>query len=172
MSEPFIGEIRMFAGNFAPRGWDFCNGQLLPIRQNSALFSLIGTLYGGDGRTSFALPDLRGRVPLHAGQAPGLSNYPLGSQGGLEQVTLSTAQLPSHSHDLQASEAAANQRSAANHTLAMTEQELIYSASAPAVAMAQGTITPAGNSQPHENRSPYLVMNYIIALQGIFPTRS
>jgi microcystin-dependent protein len=97
MSDPFVGEIRMFAGNFAPRGWAFCNGQLIPISQNTALFSLLGTTYGGDGRSTFALPDLRGRVPLHAGQGSGLSDYPLGSRGGSEQVVLTTAQLPAHS---------------------------------------------------------------------------
>jgi microcystin-dependent protein len=105
MSEPFVGEIRMFAGNFAPRGWSFCNGQLMAISQNSALFSLIGTIYGGDGRTTFALPDLRGRVPLHAGEAPGLSHYALGQRGGAEQVALSVEHLPNHNHALMATSA-------------------------------------------------------------------
>ncbi|MEA5448215.1 tail fiber protein [Leptolyngbya sp. CCNP1308] len=171
MSDPFIGEIRMFAGNFAPRGWAFCNGQLMPISQNTALFSLLGTTYGGDGRVTFALPDLRGRVPLHAGQGAGLSDYPLGSRGGVEQVALTTEQLPAHSHALLASDADSDQRTPANHILAMPEETPIYSASNPTAAMANGAIAPTGSSQPHENRPPYLAMNYIIALFGIFPSR-
>ncbi len=172
MSDPFIGEIRMFAGNFAPRGWAFCNGQLMPISQNTALFSLLGTTYGGDGRSTFALPDLRGRVPLHAGQGSGLSDYPLGSRGGSEQVALTTEQLPAHSHALLASDAEGNQRSPANHTLATPEESLLYSAAEPTVAMAKDAIAPTGSNQPHENRQPYLAVNYIIALFGLFPTRS
>jgi microcystin-dependent protein len=171
MSEPFIGEIRMFSGNFAPRGWAFCNGQLMPISQNTALFSLLGTIYGGDGRSTFALPDLRGRVPLHAGQGSGLSDYPLGSRGGSEQVALTVEQLPAHSHALLASDSEGNQRSPANHALATPEESLIYSAAEPTVAMAKGAIAPTGNGQPHENRPPYLAVNYIIALFGIFPAR-
>jgi microcystin-dependent protein len=172
MSDSFIGEIRIFAGSFAPRGWAFCNGQLIPISQNTALFSLLGTLYGGDGRATFALPDLRGRVPLHAGQGFGLSDYPLGSRGGSEQVTLSTEQLPAHSHALLACDAEGDQRSPANHALATLEEGLIYSAAEPTVAMAKDAMAPTGNGQPHENRPPYLAVNYIIALQGVFPARS
>lgn len=171
MSDPFVGEIRMFAGNFAPRGWDFCNGQLLPIRQNTALFSLIGTIYGGDGRVTFALPDLRGRVPIHTGQGAGLSDYPLGSRGGVEQVSLSLEQLPAHSHALLGNDAEGNQRTPANHALATPEEGLIYSAAEPTAVMAKDAIAPTGNGQPHENRPPYLTVNYIIALQGIFPSR-
>lgn len=172
MSEPFIGEIRMFAGNFAPRGWAFCNGQLMPINQNAALFSILGTTYGGDGRITFALPDLRGRVPIHAGQGAGLSSYPLGSRGGSEHVTLTTEQLPAHGHALLASDGEGDQRSPANHTLAVPEESPIYSASEPIVRMSNGAIAPTGNGQPHENRQPYLAVNYIIALVGIFPSRS
>lgn len=172
MSDPFIGEIRMFAGNFAPRGWAFCNGQLMPISQNTALFSLLGTTYGGDGRSTFALPDLRGRVPLHAGQGSGLSDYPLGSRGGSEQVALTTAQLPAHSHALLASDAEASQRNPTNHALATPEEALIYSAAEPTAVMAKDAIAPTGSGQPHENRPPYLAVNYIIALFDLFPSRS
>lgn len=171
MSDPFVGEIRMFAGNFAPRGWAFCNGQLIPINQNTALFSLLGTLYGGDGRSTFALPDLRGRTPIHFGQGPGLSNYPQGERGGTEQVTLTPEQLPAHSHALLASDAEGDQRTPNHHALATPEEGLIYSATAPTAVMAKGAIAPTGSSQPHENRPPYLAVNYIIALFGIFPTR-
>lgn len=172
MSDPFIGEIRLFAGNFNPRNWAFCNGQLMPISQNAALFSLLGTTYGGDGRTTFALPDLRGRVPIHAGQGAGLSNYPLGNRGGAEQVTLTPEQLPSHRHALMATEAAAGAPSPANHLLAMPEETPIYSASEPTATLADSAIAATGGNQPHENRAPYLAVNYIIALVGIFPTRS
>jgi microcystin-dependent protein len=172
MSEPLIGEIRMFAGNFAPRGWAFCNGQLIAISQNTALFSLLGTTYGGDGRTTFALPDLRGRVPLHAGNGPGLSNYPLGQRGGVEQVALSIEQMPNHSHTLMAASVPADALSPADRTLATPEETPIYSASEPNVVLAKTAIAPTGSSQPHENRPPYLTVNYIIALFGIFPTRS
>ncbi|MGG6242055.1 phage tail protein [Nodosilinea sp. AN01ver1] len=172
MSDPFVGEIRMFAGNFAPRGWAFCNGQLLPISQNTALFSLIGTIYGGDGRVTFALPDLQGRIPLHAGQGAGLSNYPLGSRGGVEQVALTTEQLPAHSHALLASDANGDQRTPTNHALAIPEETPIYSAVEPTAVMAKGAMAPTGNGHPHENRPPYLAVNYIIALFGIFPARS
>lgn len=172
MSEPFVGEIRMFAGNFAPRGWAFCNGQLIAITQNTALFSLLGTTYGGDGRTTFALPDLRGRVPLHAGNGPGLSDYPLGQRGGVEQVALSIEQMPNHSHALVATSVSADELTPANHTLAVPEEAPIYSASEPNIVMAKNAIAPTGSGQPHENRQPYLAMNYIIALFGIFPARS
>ena len=172
MSDPFVGEIRMFAGNFAPRGWAFCNGQLMPISQNTALFSIIGTIYGGDGRTTFSLPDLRGRAPIHAGQGAGLSDYPLGSRGGVEQVALTTEQLPAHSHALLASDAEGDQRTPANHALATPEEGLFYSAAEPTAVMAKGAIAPTGNNQSHENRQPYLAVNYIIALFGIFPSRS
>ena len=171
MSDPLIGEIRMFAGNFAPRGWAFCNGQLMSISQNTALFSLLGTTYGGDGRVTFALPDLRGRVPLHAGQGAGLSDYPLGSRGGSEQVALTAEQLPAHRHALLASDAEGDQRTPANHILAMPEETPIYSARDAATAMDSRAIAPTGSNQPHENRPPYLAVNYIIALQGIFPAR-
>ncbi|MBE9141564.1 phage tail protein [Nodosilinea sp. LEGE 07088] len=172
MSEPFIGEIRMFGGNFAPRNWAFCNGQLLPISQNAALFSLLGTIYGGDGRTTFALPDLRGRTPIHFGQGPGLSQYPQGDRGGIEQVALTLAEMPIHDHALMAADVPADQLSAANHALAVPEEGPIYAVAQPNLAMAPGTVANTGNSQPHENRAPYLTVNYIIALVGIFPSRS
>lgn len=171
MSEPLIAEIRLFAGNFAPAGWAFCHGQLLPIRNNAALFSLIGTIYGGDGRTTFALPDLRGRTPIQAGQGMGLDDYPLGERGGVEQVTLTPEQMPNHSHALMATEAIAEPLTPASHTLAMPEETAIYSPAEPTVVMAKNTVAATGSGQSHENRQPYLAINYIIALQGIFPSR-
>jgi microcystin-dependent protein len=147
MSEPFIAEIRIFAGNFAPRGWAFCNGQLLPVAQNTALFSLIGTTYGGDGRTTTALPNLQGRAPMHPGRGPGLTSRRLGESGGSETVTLSTAQMPNHNHPLMAS-----------------AENL--------VPMANEALPAAGGSQSHNNMQPYLAINFIIALTGLYPSRS
>ena len=178
-SEPFIAEIKMFGGNFAPRGYAFCDGQLLPISQNTALFSLLGTTYGGDGRTTFALPDLRGRVAIHPGTGPGLSNYQLGERGGQEQVTLAANQMPSHTHAITAAlkgtAVAGDNDSPAGNTLALKARSSNYSTTAPAVDMQAGSVTVTaantGGSQPHENRMPYLGIYHIIALQGIFPSR-
>ncbi|MBK8623032.1 MAG: phage tail protein [Saprospiraceae bacterium] len=170
--EPYIGQVCLFGFNFAPRGWAQCNGQLMPIAQNSALFSLLGTTYGGDGRTTFALPDLRGRVALSQGQGPGLSSYPIGFAAGVESVTLTTSQLPAHNHpgQLHASNGAANQEEAQNHLLSETA---IYTDAAANQVMNAGAVTvgPTGNNQAHENRQPFLVLNYCIALEGIFPPR-
>jgi microcystin-dependent protein len=171
MSEPFIGQIVMFAGNFAPRGWAFCDGQLLAISQYSALFSILGTTYGGDGRTTFALPDLRGRVAMHAGNGPGLSNRPLGTRGGAEEVTLNINQIPSHSHGLAASSAPAADTSPSGNLPAETRRDAYVSGS-PNTTMATAAISNTGGSQAHTNVQPYTVVNYIIALQGIFPSRS
>lgn len=183
--EPFLGQIMMFGGNFAPRSWAFCDGQLLPIAQYAALFSILGTTYGGDGRTTFALPDLRGRAPIHMGGGPGLSNYKLGQKGGLESVTLNITQIPSHSHTgkLQVSSKDSSQAvptlgssiatpgfvdgRAITHTYGFNNEN-------PDIALNPGSL-PIGNTGgnlSHENRQPYLAMNYIIALQGIFPSRN
>lgn len=171
MSEPFLGEIRMFAGNFAPRGWAFCDGQLLAVSSNDALFSLFGTIYGGDGRTTFALPDLRGRVPVHAGTGPGLSQRRLGSKGGEERVTLTANQLAPHNHKLTASSADANAGVGPAGVLAVTRDNS-YGTVASGGQLAAAAITAAGGSQPHTNMAPSLGLNYIVALVGIYPSRS
>lgn len=170
MSEPFVGEIRMFAGNFAPRGWAFCDGQLLAVSQNDALFSLLGTIYGGDGRTTFGLPDLRGRIPLHAGDGPGLSPRRLGSKEGAEQVTLTVNQLPSHTHPLQATQATADNRQPVGHAPA-TSTGQVYSEIFDSQQMNASSITNVGGSQSHTNIMPFLCVHFIIALFGIYPSR-
>lgn len=197
--DPFLAQIVMFGGNFAPRGWAFCNGQLLAISQNSALFSLLGTTYGGDGRTSFGLPDLRGRAPIHSGSStgPGLSTYRLGQRGGLEYVNLNVTQIPSHTHAAagQTTIMVSNQPgtspepiwggsiSAVGAPRGKASDALIYNDQAPNVSLyndhsghtaANTTVTVGntGGSQAHTNMQPYLAVNYIIALQGVFPSRS
>jgi microcystin-dependent protein len=170
MSEPFVGEIRMFAGNFAPRGWSFCDGQLLAVSQNDALFSLLGTIYGGDGRTTFGLPDLRGRLPIHAGNGPGLSNRRLGAKGGEEAVTLTVNQLPSHGHPLTASSATATQRQPVGNTLA-TSTGQVYTEIPDPQNMSASSITNVGGSRSHTNLMPFLCVHFIIALVGIYPSR-
>ncbi|MCP5424477.1 MAG: phage tail protein [Gammaproteobacteria bacterium] len=171
MSEPFVGEIRMFAGNFAPRGWAFCDGQLLAVSQNDALFSLLGTIYGGDGRTTFGLPDLRGRIPIHAGHGSGLSERRLGSKGGEEKVTLTTNQLPSHTHPLQASTQNAVQTSPGNNVLAQPTSIDLYRVTAPDADLSGDAITDVGGNRSHTNLMPFLCVNFIIALVGIYPSR-
>jgi microcystin-dependent protein len=167
VSEPFLASIVLFAGNFAPRGWAFCNGQILSIAQNTALFSLLGTTYGGNGQTTFALPDLRGRAPVSAGQGPGLSNFDLGQVGGVENVTLLTTQMPAHTH----SQPATNGQQTTNRPNgAMPARGGVYANESDNSAL--HATSSAGGSQPHENRSPYLTLNYIIALEGIFPSRN
>ncbi|MEQ8305222.1 MAG: tail fiber protein [Hoeflea sp.] len=171
MSEPFVGEIRMFAGNFAPRGWAFCDGQLLAVSQNDALFSLLGTIYGGDGRTTFGLPDMRGRLPIHAGHGPGLSERRLGAKGGAEHVTLTVNQLPSHSHTYNASTTAAT---ANNPELAFVGESPtvdVLAESPPTVPLSSAAVTHVGGSRSHENEMPFLCVNFIIALFGIYPSR-
>ena len=174
MSEPFVGEIRMFAGNFAPRGWALCDGQLLAVSQNDALFSLLGTIYGGDGRTTFGLPDMRGRVPLHQGQGPGLSQRRLGSKGGAQQVTLTTNQLAAHSHTFNASTAEAASTDPTGQVFGQSVANFRYlkneSSAAPAQLSPQ-SISDTGGSQAHSNLQPTLCINYIIALIGIYPSR-
>lgn len=174
MSEPFVGEIRMFAGNFAPRGWAFCDGQLLAISQNDALFSLLGTVYGGDGRTTFGLPEMRGRTPVHAGQGPGLSQRRLGSKGGLEKVTLTNNQSPSHTHTVKASSAAGTEASPANHFFAEEDLNVYHAAplSTDVENLTSSAVSSTGGSRSHTNLMPALCVHFIIALFGIYPSRN
>jgi microcystin-dependent protein len=172
MSEPFIAEIRIFAGNFAPRGWAFCDGQLLPVSQNTALFSLIGTTYGGDGRSTTALPDLQGRAPMHPGRGPGLTSRRLGERGGVDTVTVTEAQLPNHNHAWRAAEDPADLQ-APSPARSMTRSSInAYTPAVNAVPMASQMLVNNGGSQAHNNVQPMLVMNFIIALQGLYPSRS
>jgi microcystin-dependent protein len=171
MGIPYVGEIRMFGGNFAPAGWMFCDGALLSIAENETLFQLIGTTYGGDGQTTFGLPDLRGRVPIHQGQGPGLQNYTLAQTGGVESVTLTQNQVPIHTHTPQASNTGASDNPA-NNFWANTTTGKPFSAAPPTVQMNAGTITAMGGSQPHDNMIPFLCVSYIISLFGIFPSPS
>lgn len=174
MSEPFIAEIRIFAGNFAPRGWAFCDGQLLPISQNTALFSLIGTTYGGDGRTTTALPNLQGRAPMHPGRGPGLTERRLGQKGGVETVTLSEAQMPNHTHSMNAANRNGEDRPAVGNALARSTGGAMYQTNTTAnlVDMANQALPATGGSQSHNNMQPFLTMNFIIALVGLYPSRS
>jgi len=178
MADPFIGEIRMFGGNFAPSGWALCNGQLLSISQNSALFSILGTSFGGNGQTTFGLPDLRSRVPIQQGQGVGLSPYDVGQQGGSEQVTLLQTQMPAHNHMVTATSDSAAADAASGNLLAtpsagrgQTPPQIYGAATGAAVTMGPTMIAPSGGSQPHENIQPYLCVTFIIALQGIYPSR-
>jgi microcystin-dependent protein len=174
MSEPFLGEIRMVGFNFAPQGWALCNGQLLPITQNTALFSLLGTFYGGDGRTTFALPDLQSRVAVHQGQGIGLSPYVIGQNGGTEYVTLTAGQMPNHNHPVNCVGNGGNQASPTGNLPAIesTGTSLDYSNASGGAAMNPAMIGATGGGQPHPNLQPYLVVNFIIALQGIYPSRN
>jgi microcystin-dependent protein len=174
MSEPFIGQITLFAGNFAPRGWAFCQGQILAIAQNTALFSILGTTYGGNGTTTFALPDLRGRVAIQQGQGPGLPPYQLGQVGGEPTVTLTTNQMPMHNHTLNVDPNSGDQITPQGHVLAAEASgaAAVYSAAQPAAAMNPAAIGMAGGNQPHDNMQPYLALNYIIATAGVFPSRN
>lgn len=173
MADPFVAEIRIFAFNFAPRGWAFCNGQLLPLSQNTALFSLVGTTYGGNGQSTFALPNLQGNAPMFWGQGPGLSLHDLGETGGSPTVTLLTSELPAHSHAAMVAAAPANVN-APGPALAVARSAggFAYAPAANLVAMAPEALAPAGGGLPHNNMMPYLALNFCIALQGIFPPRS
>lgn len=166
MSTPFLSEIKIVSFNFAPKGWALCNGQLLPINQNQALFSLLGTTYGGNGQTTFALPNLRGQVPTHMGQG-----HTLGEQAGSTSVTLNQSQMPQHLHLMQASSQSGNQLTAANGVLANVAAK-IYNDPNSLTTLAPNSVSNVGGSQPHNNMMPYLVLNFIIALQGIFPSRN
>ncbi len=172
MAEPFIGEIKMFAGTFAPRNYAFCNGQLLPIAQNTALFSLLGTTYGGNGQTNFALPDLRSRAPIHQHQGPGLTPHAIGESLGQEAVTLNATQLPSHSHRQQASTSPASAAFGPSAAPAASATTNFYGGGAPTVLLAAAAVGDSGGNQPHDNMAPFQVLNFIIALQGIFPARN
>ena len=172
MSEPFLAEVRIFAGNFAPRGWAFCEGQLIAISQNTALFSLLGTTYGGNGQTTFGLPNLQGRAPMHPGQGPGLTDRWLGEQGGTASETLTQTELPFHTHAMKYNKTVAgDSNSPAGKLFAKSVVPIasVFSSSPPDTAI--GSSTAAGNSQPHNNMQPYLGVSYIIAMQGIFPPR-
>lgn len=173
MSSPYIGEIRMFGGSFAPAGWAFCDGQLQPISQNDTLFNLIGTTYGGDGQETFALPDLQGRVPVHAGQGPGISqNYQIGEKFGVESVTLSTQQIPVHNHAFLASLGAASSTDPTNQVIAQSSQIHVFTEDVVNRQMSPNALTPQGGSQPHENMMPFLVVSFILSLFGIFPSQN
>ncbi len=171
-TQPFVGEVQIFAGNYAPTGWAMCNGQLLPISQNTALFSLLGTYYGGNGTSTFALPDLRGRVPIQPGQGPGLSDRNIGEVGGTESITLTAAQIPSHTHAIGASAANGSADSPAGRVLARATGAIPQYGATPNVDLAATAVGSTGGGQPHNNLQPYLTLNYIIALQGIYPSRS
>lgn len=182
MSNPFLGEVRLFAGNFNPRGWAFCRGQLLPIAQNDALYALIGTTFGGDGQVTFGLPDLQGRAVIGQGTGQGLSSYVVGQKAGTESVTLNTNQMPQHNHNLTAYNLDATTATPgpgvalANPLNAHTGQSSLFylntTGGPNSPALAADTIMPAGGNQPHDNQAPSLVLNYIIALEGVFPSRN
>ncbi|TPM27887.1 tail fiber protein [Mesorhizobium sp. B2-3-4] len=165
MAQPYVGEVRMFAGNFAPAGWMFCEGQLLPISENETLFQLIGTTYGGDGESTFALPDLRGRIPLHQG-----NGFILAETGGVEEVTLTINQIPAHSHPLLGNKGNGSQPTGQNNVLASSTLIRLYAVETADAAMATSAISSVGGSQPHTNFQPYLCINFIISLFGIFPS--
>jgi microcystin-dependent protein len=165
MAQPYVGEIRMFAGNFAPAGWMFCEGQLLPISENETLFQLIGTTYGGDGESTFALPDLRGRIPIHQG-----NGFILAETGGAEEITLTVQQIPAHTHAFLASTAGATSNDPAGAVCAQSGQRAIYTEDTTTTNLAPTAISPVGGSQPHTNFQPYLCVDFIISLFGIFPS--
>lgn len=171
MSEPFLGQILIFGFNFPPRGWAACNGQILPIAQNTALFSLLGTTYGGNGQTTFGLPNLQSRVPLHFGQGPGLSNYDLGQAAGTETVTLLQTQMPAHGHLAGVSQAAGTTTRPSGKVPA-TAGAAAYADASDGSAFNPAFVQNAGGSQPHDNLQPYLALNFCIALEGIFPSRN
>lgn len=174
MPEPFIGEIRMFAGNFPPNGWMFCAGQTLPISENDALFILLGTRYGGDGQETFNLPNLQSRVPIHMGTGPDGVNYTLGEAAGTESVTLTTQQIPIHTHPFTASTANGTATNPGGSVLAASVSSVqpMVVGTGSGTLMAPQSITPAGGSQPHENCQPFLCINFIISLFGVFPTQT
>src|ERR1041384_3167286 len=171
MPEPYVGEIRMFAGNFAPNGWMFCEGQTLPISENDVLFQLIGTTYGGDGEETFNLPNLASRVPIHMGTGPDGTTYQLGEMAGVESVTLTTQQIPNHTHPLTASGDPGNTPAPAANVLSNSSGPTPYIEDVAGAPMNAAAIGPAGGSQPHENCQPFLCINFIISLFGIFPSQ-
>jgi microcystin-dependent protein len=170
--DPFVAEVRIFPFNFAPRGWAFCNGQLLPISQNTALFSLLGTTYGGDGKSNFGLPNMQGNAPMHPGQGPGLSLYDLGEMGGSETVTLLQSEIPSHTHSVNgATVDNADSNIPTNKNIGKASTKVFNTTGTP-VQMNVNTIGIAGGSQPHNNMMPYLTLNFCIAMQGVYPPRT
>jgi microcystin-dependent protein len=170
--DPFVAEIRIFPFNFAPKGWAFCDGQILPLSQNTALFSLLGTTYGGDGKSNFALPDMQGNAPMHPGQGPGLSLHDLGETGGSETVTLLESEIPGHAHSLLASYSDGLSTKPAGQLFAQGTGVQIWGTNQPNAQLNQNAITPAGGDQPHNNMQPYLTLNFCIALQGVYPPRT
>ena len=173
--DPFVAEIRIFPFNFAPVGWAFCDGQILPLSQNTALFSLLGTTYGGDGKSNFALPNMQGNAPMHPGQGPGLSLHGLGETGGSDTVSLLESEIPSHAHALMASSTISSKPSPAGNSLARISSggtPYVAAAGAPLVSFSPTALTPVGGDQPHNNMQPYLTLNFCIALQGVFPPRT
>jgi microcystin-dependent protein len=174
VADPFVAEIRIFPFNFAPRGWAFCNGQLMPISQNTALFALLGTTYGGDGKSTFALPNVQGNVVIHPGQGPGLSLYDLGQTGGSETISLLESEMPSHAHSLRASVSDALEPAPANQLFAKGAGIGMYvdAAAGQQTQLNANAVAPAGGDQPHNNMQPYLTLNYCLALQGVFPPRT
>ena len=171
MSEPFLGQISIVGLNFAPRGWAQCNGQLIPIQQNTALFALLGTTYGGNGQTNYALPDLRGRAPMAHGNGPGLTSRSLGEATGTNSVTLVSPEMPLHTHAVNATSSRADRANATGAQLAATADP-IYATSPPTAVLAPTSVTPSGGGGPHHNMQPFLALNFIIALEGIFPARN
>ena len=172
MADPFVAEIRIFPFNFAPKGWALCDGQLLPISQNTALFSLLGTFYGGNGKDNFALPDLQGNTPMHPGQGPGLSLHDLGETGGSQTVTLLESELPAHSHSVSASQADSTDRIPGGQQLATGIGVGMYRAPGSPISLNASALAPTGGGLPHNNMQPYLTLTFCIALQGVFPPRS
>ena len=171
MSQPYVGEIRLFAGNFPPNGWQFCDGQLISIAQNEVLFDLIGTTYGGDGVNTYALPDLRGRVPVHQGNN-GASNYVAGQSGGVENVTLSANQMPAHRHAMLVSTSPASATHGPADVLGSSTLMNLYGTGSPNMAMDPNAITQVGGNQPHENMPPFVALSYIVSMFGIFPSQN
>ena len=172
MAQPYVGEIRMFAGNFAPAGWMFCEGATLPIAENEVLFQLIGTTYGGDGESTFNLPNLASRVPMHMGTGPDGTTYQIGEMAGTEQETLTVQKIPNHSHALTASTDVGSLQPPAGGVLAQSTVAAMYIADSPDGALAANSVGPQGGSQPHENTQPFLCLNFIISLFGVFPSQT
>ncbi|HEX7278243.1 MAG TPA: tail fiber protein [Solirubrobacterales bacterium] len=171
MAQPYVGEIRMFGGTFAPAGWGFCKGQLMPIAEYETLFNLIGTTYGGDGQDTFALPDLQGRIAVHHGKGPGITqDYTIGEKGGVEEVTLTREQIPTHSHGMLASTGPGNSNTPQGNVIGSPPAVTLFKREAPDRNLAASMVLPVGNNQPHENKMPYLTITYIISFFGIYPS--